>query len=44
MSPIDLTKYDVVAQKTYIKKLGRVSQVVGLTIESIGPDLSVGSV
>lgn len=44
MSPIDLTKYDAVVQKTYIKKLGRVSQVVGLTIESIGPDLSVGSI
>ncbi len=27
--------------KVYIKKLGRVSQVVGLTIESIGPDVSV---
>ncbi len=40
---IDISKYNGVLHKEYIKKLGRVSQVVGLTIESIGPDISVGS-
>ncbi|MDR2904058.1 MAG: flagellar protein export ATPase FliI [Clostridiales bacterium] len=39
---VDIEKYSAAAEKTYIKKLGRVSQVVGLTIESIGPDVSVG--
>ncbi len=40
---IDISKYNIVLEKEYIKRLGRVSQVVGLTIESIGPDVSVGS-
>lgn len=39
----DISKYNSVVEKEYIKRLGRVSQVVGLTIESIGPDISVGS-
>ena len=39
---IDISKYNSVLEKSYIKKLGRVSQVVGLTIESIGPVVSVG--
>jgi len=39
---IDLTKYNSVLRKEYIRKLGRVSQVIGLTIESIGPDISLG--
>lgn len=43
MRTIDISKYDAVLEKDFIKKLGRVSQVVGLTIESIGPDVSVGS-
>ena len=43
MGVINLEKYHKALEKTYIKKLGRVSQVVGLTIESIGPDVSVGS-
>jgi len=38
----DLTKYEAVLGRQYIKKLGRVSQVVGLTIESAGPDVNVG--
>jgi len=38
----DLTKYEAVLNRQYIKKLGRVSQVVGLTIESAGPDVNVG--
>lgn len=39
---IDISKYDAALEKSYIKKLGRVSQVVGLTIESIGPVVSMG--
>ena len=39
---IDLTRYAAVLNKTYIKRLGKVSQVVGLTIESIGPDVNIG--
>jgi len=37
-----LVKYHTVLEKNYIRKLGRVSQVVGLTIESTGPDVSIG--
>ncbi|MBR1737778.1 MAG: EscN/YscN/HrcN family type III secretion system ATPase, partial [Firmicutes bacterium] len=43
MMNIDLSKYRVVLKKDYTKKFGRVSEVVGLTIESIGPHVSVGS-
>lgn len=43
MQTIDFTKYHAVLDKTYVKKLGRVSQVIGLTIESIGPEASVGN-
>ncbi|MDR2649075.1 MAG: hypothetical protein LBB94_05080, partial [Clostridiales bacterium] len=39
---VDLSKYEAVLNRQYIKKLGRVSQVVGLTIESAGPDVNVG--
>ena len=35
---IDVDKYLVVKQKNYSKKYGKVSKIVGLTIESIGPD------
>lgn len=44
MKLIDLSKYDIVLNETYIRKLGRVSRVVGLTIESIGPDARLGDV
>ncbi|MCL1997702.1 MAG: flagellar protein export ATPase FliI [Turicibacter sp.] len=37
-----LDKYRAVLEKNYVKKTGRVSQVVGLTIESAGPDVSIG--
>lgn len=43
MNPIDFLKYKEVTSKNYVKKFGKVSQVVGLTIESIGPDVSLGS-
>ena len=42
MPEIDFSKYESALEKSYIKRLGRVSQVVGLTIESIGPDVSIG--
>lgn len=35
---MNLNKYDSVKQKTYFKRLGKVVNVVGLTIESNGPD------
>ena len=40
---IDFAKYDELLQMNYVKKYGRVTQVVGLTIESSGPDVNVGS-
>lgn len=42
MDIVNLDKYRYVLDKVYVKKLGRVSQVVGLTIESIGPDVNLG--
>jgi len=39
---IDFSKYYSALEKPLVKRLGRVSQVVGLTIESIGPDVSIG--
>ncbi len=35
---IDLSKYEAVRHRTFYKKLGKVVNVVGLTIESLGPD------
>ena len=40
---IDLKKYKGVVTPDYIKKLGRVTQVVGLTIESTGPEVNLGA-
>lgn len=40
---IDISKYGILLERDYVKKIGRVSQVVGLTIESVGPDVKVGS-
>ncbi|WP_058485154.1 flagellar protein export ATPase FliI [Defluviitalea phaphyphila] len=44
MSKINIDKYRKVLDKNYIKYQGRVSQVVGLTIESIGPISNVGDI
>jgi flagellum-specific ATP synthase len=41
---IDIKKYSKILNYSYIKKKGRVSQVVGLTIESVGPDVSLGNI
>ena len=37
MIDIDLSKYDMLLNQSFEKKLGKVAKVVGLTIESIGP-------
>ena len=34
----DMEKYLRITEKSFYKKMGRVSKIVGLTIESIGPD------
>ena len=41
---VDKSKYYGLLNKTYYKKMGRVSKVVGLTIESIGPDAKLNDV
>ena len=43
MVSLDFEKYKKALEKNYTRKLGKVTQVVGLTIESIGPDVSIGS-
>ncbi|MCL2235347.1 MAG: hypothetical protein FWB98_02770, partial [Defluviitaleaceae bacterium] len=43
MFDVDLSKYETVLQKSYVKRLGRVAQVVGLTIESAGPEVNIGA-
>ena len=37
MKNIDLSKYDMLLNQSFEKRLGKVAKVVGLTIESIGP-------
>ncbi|MDY5576909.1 MAG: flagellar protein export ATPase FliI [Lachnospiraceae bacterium] len=44
MVNIDVSKYLALKQKKYYKKLGKVSKIVGLTIESIGPDAKLNDV
>ena len=39
---IDVEKYNKLADKTFYRKLGKVVNVVGLTIESAGPDSKLG--
>ncbi|MCM1568781.1 MAG: flagellar protein export ATPase FliI [Roseburia sp.] len=39
---INFEKYDKLADESHIKKLGKVVNVVGLTIESAGPDAKLG--
>ena len=34
----DRTKYQTLVEGTYFRRLGRVVKVVGLTIESVGPN------
>lgn len=44
MAVLNLEKYNVIYEKCYAKKLGKVSKLVGLTIESIGPDANLNDV
>lgn len=44
MGNVDVAKYLALKQKKYYKKLGKVSKIVGLTIESIGPDARLNDV
>lgn len=39
---LEFDKYDKMLRKSYIKHLGRVNKVIGLTIESLGPNVNVG--
>jgi flagellum-specific ATP synthase len=39
---IDKSKYQELMQETFYKKLGKVSKVVGLTVESTGPEAKLG--
>lgn len=39
---VDFTKYSKIADDIYFKSMGRVENVVGLTIESIGPEAKLG--
>ena len=39
---VDFTKYTKIADDIYFKSMGRVENVVGLTIESIGPEAKLG--
>lgn len=38
MIPINFEKYEKLAERSYVCQLGKVAKVVGLTIESIGPE------
>ena len=38
MSVINQLKYEHLMQESFYDKLGKVAKIVGLTIESIGPD------
>ena len=38
MSLINIEKYEHLMHEPFYQKLGKVSKIVGLTIESIGPD------
>ena len=41
---VDTDKYLKLIEKTYVNKLGKVVKIVGLTIESVGPDANLGKV
>lgn len=44
MHNIDYSKYDKLLNKSYIKHLGKVTKIVGLTVESLGPQVNLGEV
>ncbi len=39
---VNFKKYDKILEQTFYRKLGKVVNVVGLTIESLGPDAKLG--
>ena len=39
---IDFSKYSKITEQQFFRKLGKVVNVVGLTIESAGPDAKLG--
>ena len=41
---VDVEKYKKIADRMFFRKLGKVVNVVGLTIESMGPDAKLGDV
>ena len=41
---VDFDKYSIVKEQSFIRRKGRVVNVVGLTIESAGPDAKLGDV
>ena len=41
---VDFTKYNRISEQTFYKKKGKVVNVVGLTIESSGPDAKLGDI
>ena len=43
-SSIDFEKYKKIADEPLFKKMGKVINVIGLTIESAGPDAKIGDV
>ncbi len=44
MATVNLDKYTNLKERTYFKCLGKVAKVVGLTIESIGPDAKLNDI
>lgn len=42
MNTINFAKYNSLENQTYYKKMGKVVNIVGLTIESAGPDAKLG--
>ena len=36
---VNIEKYDELKEELYFKRLGKIAGVVGLTIESVGPDI-----
>ncbi len=44
MAVINIEKYNIILERCYAKKLGKVSKIVGLTIESIGPNANLNDV
>ena len=41
---VDLGKYNELKKETFYRSLGKVEKVVGLTIESAGPEAKLGDV